>query len=158
MKFWNENGYIILKKAFSENRVEEINNLIDELWHERTQIKDLPLMIDVFLETPDRELMKLADTSNDARKHNYKLYDLFLEYQTVRNFVLDEVLAGPLAILLGGHPLVCNTINFEWGSEQDYHFDTFYMAPPKENKLVATWIALEDIGDDAGPLLSLIHI
>jgi ectoine hydroxylase-related dioxygenase (phytanoyl-CoA dioxygenase family) len=38
------------------------------------------------------------------------------------------------------------------GSQQRFHFDTFYMPPLVPNKMLASWIALEDCGLAAGPL------
>lgn len=55
-------------------------------------------------------------------------------------------------MLLEGTPLVMNTLNFEYGAQQDDHIDTVYMPPKKENCMLATWIALETITANAGPL------
>ena len=44
------------------------------------------------------------------------------------------------------------TPNLEFGSQQEFHFDTFRMPAPIENKMVAAWIALEDVHPDSGPL------
>lgn len=63
-----------------------------------------------------------------------------------------ERLAPILSELLSGHPLICNSLNFEFGSQQEYHFDTFYMPSPTPNKMVASWIALEDATPNNGPL------
>ena len=46
--------------------------------------------------------------------------------------------------LLGGETMAINTLNFERGSQQAYHFDTFYMPAPVKDKVLATRIALED--------------
>ena len=49
--------------------------------------------------------------------------------------------------------MACNSLSFERGSQQPAHFDTFYMPPLVPNKMLATWIALEDCSLDAGPLI-----
>ena len=49
--------------------------------------------------------------------------------------------------------MIMTTLNFEYGSEQMHHIDTLYMPPPIPNKLIVTWIALEDCRPDAGPLI-----
>ena len=49
--------------------------------------------------------------------------------------------------------MVCNSLNFLWGSQQPDHFDTWYMPPPVANKLVVSSICLEDVRPDAGPLV-----
>src|SRR5207244_597547 len=42
--------------------------------------------------------------------------------------------------------------NFERGSQQDYHFDTYYMPGPCTDGLVVSSVCLEDVHPDAGPL------
>src|SRR4029079_10272685 len=54
--------------------------------------------------------------------------------------------------LLEGNPLLFNGLNMSHGTEQRMHIDTFYMPPRTFGKMVATWIALEDIHPDSGPL------
>ena len=48
-------------------------------------------------------------------------------------------------MLLEGMPLVMNTLNFEYGAQQDDHIDTVYM-PPKKRKLYACNV--DCVGDD----------
>jgi ectoine hydroxylase-related dioxygenase (phytanoyl-CoA dioxygenase family) len=87
-----------------------------------------------------------------ARKQPYKLNDLYLTQQKIRELVVGQRLAPILRELLEGFPMVCNSLNFEFGSQQDYHFDTFYMPSPTPNKMMASWIALEDATTKNGPL------
>jgi ectoine hydroxylase-related dioxygenase (phytanoyl-CoA dioxygenase family) len=54
--------------------------------------------------------------------------------------------------LLEAEPLVCNSLNFERGSRQEYHIDTWYMPPPVDNRMVAAWFALDDVDATNGPL------
>ena len=49
--------------------------------------------------------------------------------------------------------MVCNSLNFIWGSQQPDHFDTWYMPPPVANKMVVSSICLEDVDPIAGPLV-----
>ena len=149
LKSWDENGFLVLEKFFSDDRINGVNKLIDELWNKR---KDSNLVIDAFIGTDKERRMKFADAEDVVRNEPYKLNDLFLEYKEVRDLVLDPKLCLAMADLLEGDPMVCNGLSFERGSQQDFHFDTFYMPPPVENKMVATWIALEDATAESGPL------
>ena len=149
LRFWNENGYLVLENFFPDNRIDRVNALIDEIWQNR---KDSQLVIDAFIGTDREKRMSFAETGEEVRKEPYKLNDLFLEYDDVRDLVLDEKLCRIMADLLKGDPLVCNGLSFERGSQQDFHFDTFYMPPPVSNKMVASWIALEEAGPESGPL------
>jgi len=151
LSFWQDNGFLILKGFFPADRCRQINDLIDRAWQDR-QRADNPLVIDAFLDSPGGKRMHLRDAPDEARKHPYKLNDLFLELQPVREMVLDPLLCDYLRALLEGDPVICNSLSFEYGSQQGDHLDTFYMPPPVTNRLVVTWIALEPARGDAGPL------
>ena len=148
---WQELGYLHLPKFYSQQVIDEINDLVDKLWLDRKSLGN-KYVIDVFCETSRECRVRLADAPNAARAHPYKLNDLFLTQEQTRDSVIGNELAPILAELLQGTPMVCNSLNFEFGSQQDFHFDTFYMPSPTPNKMVASWIALEDATTDNGPL------
>ena len=54
--------------------------------------------------------------------------------------------------MLEGEPLICNSLNFERGSQQHFHIDTWYMPPPVEGRMVVASIALDDVDADNGPI------
>jgi phytanoyl-CoA dioxygenase PhyH len=148
---WEAEGFIVLKSFFPADRVQPLNELVDRLWNDRRR-KDNPLVIDVFDGMPEGRRIFFKNSPDESRAYPYKLNDLYLEYAQVRELVLDARLTRVLHDLLGGAPMVCNTLNFEWGPQQKDHFDTFYMPPREPNRMVAAWIALEDVSPDAGPL------
>lgn len=148
---WEEQGYLLLKGFYSSRAIDEINALIDHLWKSRKKL-DAQYVIDIFVETEQERRVYFADAPLTARDKPYKLNDLFLSREEIRQMVVGERLAPILKELLQGFPMVCNSLNFEFGSQQDYHFDTFYMPSPTPNKMVASWIALEDATTENGPL------
>jgi len=148
---WNNNGYLLLKGFYSVDDIDQVNHLIDELWRNRKKL-DAQYVIDIFVETDQERRVYFADAPKEARAKPYKLNDLYLSQDLVRQTIVGQRLAPILAELLEGFPMVCNTLNFEFGSQQDFHFDTFYMPSPTPNKMVASWIALEDATPDNGPL------
>ena len=150
--FWEKNGYLVLSHFFNSERLNAINRLVDEVWKNRAKNPDNPLIADIFIDTNQGRRAFLKDAPDDAKKSPYKLNDLFLEFEEIRALILDFELCKVLHDLLEGEPMVCNSLNFERGSQQPYHFDTFYMPPLVPNKMLATWIALEDCSLDAGPL------
>jgi len=149
---WEKRGFLVLEKFYSDEEVDRINNFIDELWATRKDNPDSPLALDCFLNTENSQRLMLTHAPDEARDTLYKLYDLYLEYEHIRQFVCSPRMHDILWALLGEEPIICNTINFERGSGQELHFDTWYMAPPKEAQLIATWAALEDISPEAGAL------
>jgi phytanoyl-CoA hydroxylase len=64
----------------------------------------------------------------------------------------DEKLNELLSALLNGKSILFQSINFLKGSEQDTHSDSIHMTTYPLGGLLGAWIALEDIGEDQGPL------
>ena len=148
---WEESGYVVLPAFFSEQQVEHIDQLIERAWRERRR-PDNPIVIDI-LDGPLRDRrMYFRDVPDDAKRYPTKINDLYLVDQDLRETVLDPRLVAILRDLMGGDPAVCNSLNFERGSEQEYHFDTYYMPGPCPDGLIVTSICLEDVHPDAGPL------
>ncbi len=151
LEFWNDNGYLLLKNFYSSQDIENINALVDRLWKKRSKIASKHV-IDIFVETANERRVYLADAPSSARRKPYKLNDLYLSEPEIRELIVGEKVAPILRELLEGFPMVCNSLNFEFGSQQEFHFDTFYMPSPTPNKMIASWIALEDTSSQNGPL------
>lgn len=150
-EFWNDNGYLLLTNFYSSLDIDKINDLVDRLWKQRKKLASKHI-IDIFVETENERRVYLADAPSSARRKPYKLNDLYLSEHEIRDIVVGEKIAPILRELLNGFPMVCNSLNFEFGSQQDFHFDTFYMPSPTPNKMIASWIALEDTNTQNGPL------
>ena len=148
---WEDRGFLLLKNFYSETQIGEVNQLVDQLWKGRLALGP-EYVIDTFVGTSQEKRIYFCDAPADAKIAPYKLNDLFLSSELIRQTVAGDRLASVLAELLEGQPLVCNTLNFEFGSQQDYHFDTFYMPSPTKNKMIASWIALEPATLENGPL------
>ena len=142
---------MVLPGFFTAEQIRATGSLFDGLWAQRRQ-DDHGLVIDVFIDTPDERRVHFRDAPDEARALPYKLNDLYLVNDVVRAMVLDLSLVKVVDELLDGPPIVCNSLSFERGSQQRFHFDTFYMPPYVPNKLVAAWIALEHADERAGPL------
>jgi phytanoyl-CoA hydroxylase len=151
LEFWAEYGYLVLPRFFDDDSVDAVNEHVDRLWDQRRQVS-APIVLDYLLETDRADRSLLRDSPEDVRDWPYKLNDLYLGADPVRALAAAPALMGVLSMLLDGEPMVINTLNFERGSQQADHFDTFYMPAPVSNKMVATWIALEDIASSTGPL------
>ncbi len=72
--------------------------------------------------------------------------------EKIRTFIANSALIDLLSDLLRWEVHPFQTINFKFGSEQAAHSDSIHMSTYPEGKLTAAWIALEDIGEDQGPL------
>jgi ectoine hydroxylase-related dioxygenase (phytanoyl-CoA dioxygenase family) len=57
-----------------------------------------------------------------------------------------------LSLLINTEPVLFQSINFLKGSEQRTHSDSIHMTTYPLGKLIAVWVALEDITSENGPL------
>jgi len=148
---WRNRGYLLLPGFVAGDIVDRINADIDLAWRDRA---DYPatVTVDQKIGTPDEQRMPLRDTDPAVRQSPYKLNDLYQESDAIRDAVMSKRLMQVLAPLIGGTPMICNSLSFEYGSQQPHHFDTFYMPPTVRNQMLATWVALEDVHEQAGPL------
>ncbi len=148
---WDQDGVLILRNFFSPSSVSEINATVDRLWQDREFL--LPkIVIDTHIQSGQSFRQLLKYTSLESRQHPYKLNDIYLEESSVRDIILNTALCRYLAALLNGTPLVFNSLNFEYGSSQNNHRDTLFMPPRVANKMVVSWIALEDVTQANGPV------
>ena len=148
---WEKNGYLVLPGHFSKAQVDAVNSVVDDRWS-RSRNHKSDTVADIFVDTPRYKRVKMHDAPADARSLPYKMNDLFLESDAVRKLALEERLSRALFEILTGHPLLCNSLNLEFGSQQEFHTDSLYMTPPVGLNLAASWVALEDTHPDAGPL------
>jgi ectoine hydroxylase-related dioxygenase (phytanoyl-CoA dioxygenase family) len=148
-KNYESNGYLILKKFFSGNEIEDYSNYYDYLWENRSRVK---ASIDLIDPRSGHEIKKFEDSTSCDRLGPYKINDLFLNDAKTLSVSLSPKLVTLLSWLTKGIVAQCNSLNFEFGSQQAYHFDTFYMPPPHRAQLIVASICLEDVSDNAGPL------
>ncbi len=149
-KFWQDNGYLVLKGFYEADKVDSVSQLVDELWEKRKSISQ-SIVIDTDLHvTNKRQHISMARKEHRAKP--YKINDLYLEFPIIREVALGSGLGKILCELLKDKPVICNSLNFERGSEQGFHTDSLYMTPRSGLNLAAAWIALEDVSQNAGPL------
>ena len=147
--FWENNGYLTLRGFVPPEEIARVKEVVDDEWrgdpandHE----------VDVNSGPYAGRAYKMREVHPSARSECYKLNNLFGRRSEIRQVALSPRMRAVCAQLLEGEPMICNSLNFERGSQQEFHIDTWYMPPPVENCMVVSFIALEDIGPTAGPL------
>lgn len=143
--FWDDNGFLVLPGFLEGSEVDVVQSAYDRAWEKMD-----PWVVVDDLVTNRR--CRITDLDSEERRHNFKVNDLYVIEPELRDIALSERLGLVLEELLEDEPTICNTLNFDKGSQQADHLDTLYMTPISDRGLVATWIALEDTAADAGPL------
>lgn len=151
IQFYREQGYLILKNVIDEATLKELEHEIRAIWGNRAH-SNSPYILD-FCEGPyDGQRMRLSDAPDDSRPYSHKLNDLFLESEKCRNISLHPIIVDALTKILEDTPAIINSLNFQKGSQQDDHFDTYFMPPPTRGRMAVTSVCLEDTHPDAGPV------
>ena len=171
-KFWEENGYLILKGFFPRGEVEAVNALIEQRMADPSSFGRAT--VDALHGEHVGKRFRAVEAPREVFSGPIKINDLFLDEPQVRNLALSERLTKVMAGLLGGAPLVCNSLNFIWGSQQPDHVDSWFMPAPVpkrpaparfwhrrkpdelpdfNQRLAVSSICLEDVAPEAGPLV-----
>jgi ectoine hydroxylase-related dioxygenase (phytanoyl-CoA dioxygenase family) len=145
-----ELGYAIVPEFWSADEADVVNRAVDLVWSDRSVFNGVT--VSAFTSSQRYVETYMRNVPLEARSENYKLNHLYLHSGPVLDLLLSDRVQRVITELLEGTPLLFNGLNMEWGSEQRYHFDTFYMPPHVKDKMAVLWFALEDISDEAGAL------
>lgn len=121
---WNEHGYLKLENFLNEVKVTQLRRVYDHLWNSRNGSYSGKLTIDLIGSTGERKLFE--NVADHDRKVPYKLNDIYLVSKLVREAIIGGNLSHILEALLDAPAVICNSLTFEWGSQQPDHFDTWY--------------------------------
>lgn len=143
---FQRDGFLALPKFFSEEEIDRVVGAIERLKRERPH----EIVVDDLV-TGERTFLAVA---HDPAHGHFKFNDLHLALGEVREIALSPMLSALLrSVLRGERPVLCFSLNFVQGSAQPIHIDSLYMTPKTPAHLVATWVALEDVHPNAGPLV-----
>ncbi len=143
---WNRDGYLAVPGFFTAEQVDRLNELTESMYRKRPPW----LVVDHTVTGRRARLIELS--KRDRAERQLKLNDLYLECPEVRSVGLDPRVRAILGALLDEPVVLCNSLNFERGSQQGEHIDSLFMTPRTPNKLAAIWVALEDAHPEAGQL------
>ena len=143
---FERDGFLALPKFFSADEIDRAVVAVERAKRERPD----EIVVDDLV-TGERTFLA---TTPDPEHGRFKFNDLYLLLEEVRGLALAPRLSQLLTLLLyRERPVLCFSLNFVHGSGQPIHIDSLYMTPKTQSHLLATWIALEDVHPDAGPLV-----
>jgi phytanoyl-CoA hydroxylase len=139
-----EDGYFIVQIALSAEQAGAIDADVDRLWREK------PRNVSFAYDSPPLRFSE-ADTARQ-RKPRYRIHELHTASEQALRLVLDPLLHRYASLILGETAVATQSLYFEFGSQQALHRDSTVVPSPEFGRLVAAWIALEDIAPESGPL------
>lgn len=139
-----ENGFLAIHLDDSDELLDQVCRDVDLLWKK----KPLDLAF-----AYDGGLQSMSDA--DERRHRlprYRIADLHSHSEAARRLYFHPQIFHWIDLIFGSPSVSFQSLFFEWGSEQSFHRDPVYVVTTPPANLLATWVALEDISPDCGPL------
>ena len=121
---FSNNGYAIIKSFFSEAHVDEINDEVD----------------------------RMLKSGEASFRYQNKIMFAIHKSDLIKNMGADKDLLTVLNHLQKENTTLFQSINFKTGSNQRTHSDAIHMSTFPRGKMIAVWVALEDMSTENGPL------
>ena len=93
-----------------------------------------------------------ADPHSDKTAGERRIQDAWQFDEDVRAIAANQGVIDLLSKLYGRNAFPFQTLNFPVGTQQDAHSDSVHFSSLPERFMCGVWLAMEDIGPDAGPL------
>lgn len=81
-----------------------------------------------------------------------RIQDAWSFDENVRSFAVNRTVIELLSKLYGRRAWPFQSLNFPVGTQQHFHTDSVHFSSIPERFMCGVWVALEDIGDEQGPL------
>lgn len=88
-----------------------------------------------------------------AKGMGLRLQDQWREEPAVRRLATNATILELLARLYGRRAFPFQTLSFPVGTQQQFHSDSVHFSSIPERFMCGVWVALEDVTEDAGPLV-----
>lgn len=93
-----------------------------------------------------------ADPHSDKTGGERRIQDAWQFDEDVRAIAANQAVIDLLSKLYGRKAFPFQTLNFPVGTQQDAHSDSVHFSSLPERFMCGVWLAMEDVGPDAGPL------
>lgn len=88
-----------------------------------------------------------------ALKETPRIQDGWIEQAAIGRLAVHAPILDLLSKLYGRRAFPFQTLNFDVGTQQAPHSDTFHFDSTPQRFMCGVWVALEDISPEAGPLI-----
>lgn len=88
-------------------------------------------------------------------ENGLRVQDAWVYNEDIRAIAANSAVLGLLQKLYGRPAFPFQTLNFPVGTQQHLHSDAIHFSSVPERFMCGVWLAMEDIGPDAGPLTYL---
>jgi phytanoyl-CoA hydroxylase len=151
LKFWKENGYVVLEQIVP-------HELIDTYWNDVNQLIDNPkqfkTQVQIDLDQYKPNLMREANEwkTEQIKGKMVKINDFHNQSVAAKKLLMHKHILAFLEAVFGKQVVAMQTLSFLYGSQQPTHADYPWVTAKIPSQLAASWIPVEDVHPNSGPL------
>jgi ectoine hydroxylase-related dioxygenase (phytanoyl-CoA dioxygenase family) len=148
LESWRENGIVIFEGAVDNARIDSLLSDIDYLVQNQ---KGFEITVETRggLHVPIKEV----DTAELLQSERLKINNLHTISKAAVQCALNRFATSFLRHVFQDTPTILQSLFFIRGSQQPVHLDYPYVCVQEDiANLAASWVALEDVHEDSGPL------
>ena len=141
-----DSGYLKISLDLDERFCDEFDANVARLWQERPA--DLAVSPPGF-----GGPTSFRDYEGPVRETGYRIPDLHSHSDRALDLYLEPELFRLVELIFGQPAIAFQSLYFEYGSQQGLHRDPMFVVASPASHLLASWVALEDVTTESGPLL-----
>ncbi|WP_224245717.1 phytanoyl-CoA dioxygenase family protein [Hyalangium gracile] len=146
LRSWRDNGFVILPRAIEPELIDALLADVDELFTNCSKYS-------ILINSESKGIRPARDFKpEDFTEHHSRVLDFHNNSIAGKRISLHPKLVKMLEHIFREPIVAMQSLTFTYGSEQTTHADYAYVVPRIPSHLAATWVALEDIKLEAGPL------
>lgn len=145
LAFFIDNGYLVFKLDLPTELIDQVHASAEAFW------RDKPADLAYAYDGPARR-MSFADEARD-RQSRYRIHDIHSHSAAALELYLNRQIFDYVNLIFGEEAVAIQSLYFEYGSQQLLHRDPVVVPIAEPGHLLASWMALEDISPDCGPLV-----
>jgi hypothetical protein len=142
---FTDEGFARLAIDLGPDIERELDAELDRLWTER------PADLAIARSLGGR--VSIRDAEAGDRKLGYRIPDMHGHSELARRLYVHPEVMRVVELIFDDRAIAFQSLLFQFGSQQALHRDPMFVVTEPPSHLMAAWIALEDVGEDCGPLL-----
>lgn len=147
LEYWHEHGVVIFENAIDTRLIDLLNEDLDALI---ATPQDHDLTIEI---AGERVNIRDCSTATLAERDRLKFNHIHCASLAACHLSLSRCVSSFLSHIFQSPPCLLQSLTFNKGSQQPIHLDYPYVSSQTHlSRMAASWIPLEDVHPDAGPL------
>ncbi len=140
-----DDGYMKFSIGLDQAFCDAFDADVGRMWEARPQ--------DLAISPPGPEgPTSFRDYEGPVRDPGYRIPDLHGHSARAQDLYVEPTIFRMIELIYGQRAVAFQSLYFEYGSQQSLHRDPMFVVTDPPAHLLASWVALEDVTPESGPL------